>query len=438
MLIRPTLRTIAAGLVLAAFATNVQAQEAPPGPITLFPAGEAAKPAPAVEEVPAKATDAKPAAAAPTSANLPSSFPATVRVTGTSVRLRSDSNLQSHVVKVLTVGDLLRATGSKDGWICVQLPVDAPCWISASFVADLGNGNGMVRGNRVNLRISPNTTHYPVGQVSNKAVRLVLDESGKPRRIGDWIQIIPPTEATAWIHGEFIELAPDQPKPESPTVAVPAAGATNPAPAGEDAPVVEVTPEQAAAERALRLAEEARAFRELDKLFLEELAKPAEKRDFAEMKLLYNQYAEAAEDAAIRSRATERARLIEETERKITGMIEDTERRAKEAREAAEKAEAERIARIEAERQRMSGSRPAEAVSWLSTGFVADHGKDARIPASHALCDADGKVIYYIRWDTGDLDTLWQKSVRIAGTAREVAGWDKPVVVITRIEAVTE
>jgi len=297
----------------------------------------------------------------------------------------------------------------------------------------------MVRGNRVNLRISPNTNHFPVGQVSNKAVRLVLDESGKPRKIGDWIQIVPPTEALAWIHSEFVAVSDQQLSEPSVAVAAFAGNDNNPAvPADGGSEVVEVTPEQAAAERAQRLAEEARAFRELDKLFLEELAKPQEQRDFAEMKLLYNQYAEAAEDTAIRSRATERAKLIEETERKISSMIEDAERRAVEAREAAERAEAERLARIAAERSRTSGERPAEATAWLSTGFVADHGKDARIPASHALCDADGKVIYYIRWDTGDLDGLWQKKVRIAGTTREVAGWDKPVVVITRIEAVAD
>jgi len=448
-------RAVASGLLMAAFAPTIQAQSGADGRITLDPdAPKVAAPAspaqdkPAVTPAPAAAPVATPATPAPeapagnvakpTAPSLPVVYPASVEVTGKSVRLRSGPTEQYAVVKVLTAGDVLVGTGIEKDWVSVRMPSDAPCWVSASFVTDLGNGNGMVKGSRVNLRISPNTNHYPVGQVTDKAVRLVLDADGKPRRNGDWIQIVPPSEAKAWVHSNFVK-ASEAPLPAEPvTVAAKAAEApADGANAGAPAPVLEITPEDAARERARRLVDEAKAFRELDKLFLEEIAKPQDQRNFAEMKLLYGQYSESAEDKDVRARAVERVTMIEQTEAKIASMVAEAQKRAEEAKAAAEKSEQERIARLEALRKAANENATA-SVTWLSTGYIADHGKDAKVPASHALCDGDGNVLYYVRWDTGDLNGLWQKRVRIAGTATEHTGWDKPVVVITSVEEVKD
>lgn len=413
------IRFVAAGALLAALSVSVRAET--PGqaggatPSGDAQAGAAAAPTAGV----AKATGNE----------LPVIYPANVDVTGASVRLRSGPTEQYAIVKVLAKGDVLVATGLDKGWVAVRMPSDAPCWVSSSYVTDLGNGNGKIRGTRVNLRISPNTNHYPVGQVTDKDVRLVLDADGKPRRKDDWVQIVPPAEAKAYVHADLVTKSAVALPAETATVVGAAAGvgeAAKPANAGP-------TPEDIARERQARLIDEAKAFRELDKLFLEEIGKPADKRDFEEMKLLYSQYSESAEDSNIRTKAVERVKLIEQTEAKIQNMIADAQKRAGDAKAAAEKAEADRLAKIE-EIRKSTEAKPEVAVDWLATGYVADHGRDARVPASHALCDADGNVLYYLRWDAGDLATLWQLKVRISGTAQNHAGWDKPVVVVSKCE----
>lgn len=436
-------RAAAVGVLMAAFAPGVRAQGTGDGRITLDPdtkPATAQKPEAKPAEAPAAdgGTVAKPEGAV-----LPVVYPASVEVTGQSVRLRSGASMKYQVVKVLSTGDVLVATAIEDEWISVRMPADAPCWVSSSFVTDLGNGNGVVKGRRVNLRISPNTNHYPVGQVSDKSVRLVLDAEGKPRRNGDWVQIVPPSEAKAYIHRDYVKKS-DVPVPaEAPAAAASSDAGTTPAAAADGKPAGGelgtsnvVTPEEAARERARRLLDEARAFRELDKLFLEEISKPQDQRDFSEMKLLYTQYSESADDKDIRARAVERVALIGQTEVKIASMVAEAEKRVQEAKAAAEKAEQDRLARIE-ELRKAAEAKPAAETNWLATGYIADHGRDAKLPASHALCDANGNVLYYIRWDTGDLNALWQKQVRVAGTSSEHAGWDKPVIVVTSVEECT-
>ncbi|MCL4732160.1 MAG: hypothetical protein KJ044_17235, partial [Planctomycetes bacterium] len=52
----------------------------------------------------------------------------------------------------------------------------------------------------------------------------------------------------------------------------------------------------------------------------------------------------------------------------------------------------------------------------------------------HRLFDADGKVIYDLRWDKGDLGKLMGSHVGIVGTVRQYEGWPYKVLVIERID----
>ena len=309
-------------------------------------------------------------------------FPWDGEVKGASVRLRSGSSTRFATVKVLSEHEKLIVVAEDKGWLKVRMPKDVACWIGTIFVKDNGDGTGTVAGKSVNVRISPNTDHYPVGQISAATVALVRDESGKTVTEGEFTRIVAPDQAYAWLGAEFVVRATEA------AVEAPAPTGTTEVPA--QVPVAEVTPATGDTSPVVHASGPAaegdvQAFTELDKLFIEQLGKPSAERNFTEIKKLYQQFADFSASEEVKSKSIARVALIEETERKIA-----------EALEAANKPV---VAPPE---------EPAPTPSFLTEGFVADHGREAQVPASHALVDSNGQVLYYIRWDRGDLDRLWQ------------------------------
>lgn len=219
--------------------------------------------------------------------------------------------------------------------------------------------------------------------------------------------------------------------PEVPEEAAPKAVA-KPAAANQPAPAVTNDDDtSSASEVARRQADERATVESLVVRLAEELKKPVAEQNLDRIKLLFTSFAETASFDAPKATALEKAGLIEKAQTELEAARKrDAEARAL-AEERARKAEearkkAEEIARSINEKK---------AVTWLASGVVGDHGRDAVNPASHALLDpATGEVLYYIRWDGGNLDKLWQKRVRIAGPVTTVKGWDKPIVAIEACE----
>jgi SH3-like domain-containing protein len=391
----------------------------------------AASARPLLADGPNAAADAKTSGTPAVSAAQPAPFPFYAEVSGDSVRLRSGPSEKHQTMKVMAKGEKLTVTGERDGWLSVHLPADVGVWVADSFIADLGNNNGMVKGKAVNLRMSPNTNYLPVGQVSDKSVKLVTGKDGKAVKENGFTKIAAPDEAMGWVFAGLLKEVAGTPADAS---AEAHADKAQPSPAASGPEVSGATaksdPNSTAAQK---LADEARAFRELDRLFLEEMAKPSAERKLGELKGLYRQYSDSAESPEIRKIAKSRVDGIEAAEKKITETAAEAEKRIREARERAAKDEAERLKRIEAEKK-SALDKPVEAPNYIATGFIADHGRETRMPASHALTDENGKVLYYLRWDTGDLASLFAKKVSVSGTSQEFDGWDKPVIIVKRCD----
>src|SRR6185436_8172560 len=76
--------------------------------------------------------------------------PFTGKVKGKKVRLRANADLESRVVKELNRSDLLVVTGEKGDFYSVEPPPGSKAYVFRSFVLD-----GVVEGNRVNVRLEP-------------------------------------------------------------------------------------------------------------------------------------------------------------------------------------------------------------------------------------------------------------------------------------------
>jgi len=72
------------------------------------------------------------------------------------------------------------------------------------------------------------------------------------------------------------------------------------------------------------------------------------------------------------------------------------------------------------------------------TGTVGSTGKTAKTPASHRLVDENGKVLFDLRWDKGDLSKLSGSKVGIVGTIKSYEGWPHKVIVIERIDVLDD
>ncbi len=138
--------------------------------------------------------------------------PYTAKVNSDSVRLRSGPSLAHPPVVVTEEGDQLIVTGEENGWAIVRLPGDAPCWIAAKFTSLGEDGKSYtVTGDNVNLRVSPDTSYFPVGQASKgQTLTAVVDEeTDEPATDGDYVKVVPPSNAHGAIAAKFVDKVAD-------------------------------------------------------------------------------------------------------------------------------------------------------------------------------------------------------------------------------------
>lgn len=357
--------------------------------------------------------------------------PYVAKVTGESVRLRSGASLAHPPVFVLAMDDQLNVVGETEGWAIVELPAETPCWISSDFVEATNDGAAWkVTGDNVNLRVSADTKFFPVGQsVKGDVLTAAKDEDGKPITENGYARIVPPGNAHGAISLEFIEkvknVAPE--KAETPT----ATEAGEPAKAEQ--PTDTVKKDKPAKEPTkAELEDERKTFRELETLLNDELKKPAAEVSLTDIRKMFEQFTEFSLDKDI----GDKARLyIEKIDLTVKLIKAEKDRIAEE--EAARKAEVDRIAK-EGTEQPKETEQPKGPVEYTTTGTVGSTGKTARTPASHRLFDKDGKVLYDLRWDKGDLSKLMGSKVGIVGKVKEYDGWPNKVIVIERVDVIED
>jgi hypothetical protein len=122
--------------------------------------------------------------------------PFTGKVKRTKVRLRANADLESPVVKELRKGELLVVNGKKGDFYAVEPPAGSKAYVFRSFVLD-----GVVEGNRVNVRFAP-SLDAPIIAHLNSGDRIQGVISSLNNK---WYEISPPSGTRFYVAKEFVE-----------------------------------------------------------------------------------------------------------------------------------------------------------------------------------------------------------------------------------------
>lgn len=134
----------------------------------------------------------------PAPSKVESFKPFTGKVLANKVRIRSKADLESHIIRQLSKGDLLLITGEEGEFWAVHPPAGTKAYIFRTYVLD-----GVVEANRVNVRLEPHIDAPIIAQLQmgDKVKGTVCPMNHK------WLEIEPPAQAQFYISKEFIAQA---------------------------------------------------------------------------------------------------------------------------------------------------------------------------------------------------------------------------------------
>jgi hypothetical protein len=122
--------------------------------------------------------------------------PFTGKIKRQKVRLRANADLESPIVKELHKGELLVVNGKKGDFYAVEPPAGTKAYVFRSFVLD-----GVVEGNRVNVRFAPSLDAPVIGHLnSGDRVQGILSSLNNK-----WYEISPPPGTRFYVAKEFVE-----------------------------------------------------------------------------------------------------------------------------------------------------------------------------------------------------------------------------------------
>ena len=110
--------------------------------------------------------------------------------------LYAAANENSAKVLTLEEGTSVRALRRSGDWTQVLVARSYPVWVYETFVVELGNGKGKIKGNKVNIRPSASTnneTSPPLGQL-NDGDRIAVVGKKSP-----WVKVMPSKPFPAWV-----------------------------------------------------------------------------------------------------------------------------------------------------------------------------------------------------------------------------------------------
>ena len=122
--------------------------------------------------------------------------PFTGKLKRNKVRIRTNADLESRVVKELHKNDLLVVVGEKGDFYAVEPPAGTKAYVFRSFVLD-----GQIEGNRVNVRLEP-SLDAPVIAHLNSGDRVNGPISSQNNK---WYEITPPHGTRFYIAKEYID-----------------------------------------------------------------------------------------------------------------------------------------------------------------------------------------------------------------------------------------
>lgn len=122
--------------------------------------------------------------------------PFTGKIKRQKVRLRANADLDSPIVRELHKGELLVVNGKKGDFYAVDPPAGTKAYVFRSFVLD-----GVVEGNRVNVRFAPSLDAPVIGHL-NSGDRIQGQISSLNNK---WFEITPPPGTRFYVAKEFVE-----------------------------------------------------------------------------------------------------------------------------------------------------------------------------------------------------------------------------------------
>ncbi len=122
--------------------------------------------------------------------------PFTGKVKGKKVRMRSNADLEARVIKELNQNDLVVVNGEKGDFYSVEPPSGIKAYVFRSFVLD-----GIVEGNRVNVRLEPSLDSPIIGHLNNgDRIKGAISSLNNK-----WYEISPPSETRFFVAKEFVQ-----------------------------------------------------------------------------------------------------------------------------------------------------------------------------------------------------------------------------------------
>lgn len=124
--------------------------------------------------------------------------PFTGKIIGDKVRMRLQPDLEGYIVREVPKNEMVTIIDQEGDYYCVEPPESVKAYIFRSFVLD-----GVVEGNRVNVRLEPDLEAPVIGHL-NSGDRVNGQISNLNRK---WLEIDPPATTRFYIAKEFLEYA---------------------------------------------------------------------------------------------------------------------------------------------------------------------------------------------------------------------------------------
>ncbi len=409
---------------LPCFAEDGPEAPAPvPAPETPAPPPAAETPAPAPEApAPAPVPEAAPAPT-PVPAPAPAAYPFEAEVSADRVRVRAGGNINEREIKTLAKGDRVTVLEEQYGWYRIACPEGCKAWLSAKLVSPAPSEGPVqvqvsLTGDNVQLRASDSPKASSMGSFPKGTAFQTV------RRRGDWVEVLCPKEASAWINAKYVAPLNGVVRPplSPPRVEEPRQPEPEPKPAHR--------PEHKPAPKPAPATAEQKDWQRLEAARADMLRLPLDKMDLDPAIAAYQALADrcrAGSQDALRARCmarveelAERRRVREEIRTSIGQAREDLQRKLEEINAIYEKR------REEIEKQYLESRVQSQ---FTETGWVGGVGRMIGCPANYRLNKGGRHLCFLIvdKDETGkeplDLRPFFNHYVGVIGERHHDPDW---------------
>jgi SH3-like domain-containing protein len=125
-------------------------------------------------------------------------FPFVADVTAEKVNVRAGLSENFEVLGQVSRGQKLIVVGKEYDWYKIELPSDFTVFVSDKYVATKDGRNGIITGDRVNVRAGLDVNRTALGQlVKGDTVEIIAHHT-------DWYEIAPTPKIFGWINEEYL------------------------------------------------------------------------------------------------------------------------------------------------------------------------------------------------------------------------------------------